>query len=667
MTRTAKEDCGDCDDQSETTGRKVPYLDSPLRVLHLEDDPRDAEMIQSALEAGGLVFDVHRVETQRDFCAALTKGGLDLILADFPLHPFDGMTALEIAREHCPDVPFIFVASVLVEEVAIEAVKNGATDYVLKLCRSRIVNSVRRALREGQQRLERKEADERLRRSEAFLADGQRISHTGSWGWVLASGRALWSDEQYRLLGFEPGSVEPTVERFLNSVHPHDFAQVRRVLDDALRTREPFALEYRIVLPDGSPRHMFSMGRPVVEIGGEAEEYIGTSADITGRVQAEAALRARQELLDLAQQAARAVAFEFHSAGAGEAQARWTPDLASMHGRALDSEYAPFDAWRQSVHPADWPAMEEAIECATRSGELAVEYRVVHPDDSVRWLQAKGRMLFDNDKRPLRIVGFMLDVTEKHDADEELRRTEARLLQAQRLEALGTLAGGIAHYFNNILGGILGYGERMLRDLPREGRLHQDLEYILVAGERGRALVDRILAFSRTRVGERIAVNVESVVREALDLLAAKLPGGISIKTTLRTGSTAMQADPTQIHQVVTNLAVNAIQAMPLGGTLCVSLRLRRMDGERAMTVGAIAAGDYIVLEVRDSGIGIGGETLDFIFDPFFTTKEVGVGTGLGLSLVHGIVTDVGGAIDVASSPGRGSTFTVYLPLTARP
>jgi CheY-like chemotaxis protein len=236
------------------------------------------------------------------------------------------------------------------------------------------------------------------------------------------------------------------------------------------------------------------------------------------------------------------------------------------------------------------------------------------------------------------------------------------LRRVQRLEAMGTLAGGIAHDFNNILGAILGYGEMALREAPKGSRLARDVDSIVVAGERGRALVDRLLAFSRSGVGERVPVHVERVVREALDLVSAKLPPNVALCEELQAGHAAMLGDATQVHQVVMNLATNAVQAMPAGGELRVSLRVMRLDNAHVPTIGRIEAGEFLVLEVSDTGIGMLPDVLERIFDPFFTTKEVGTGTGLGLSLVHGIVAELGGAIDVHSSPGTGSTFTVYLP-----
>ena len=637
-------------------------MNAPLRILHLEDDANDAEIIRGVLEAGGIECRIDRVETRDDFLAALQAGGFDLILADFSLPSFDGLSALHLTLERRPDVPFIFVSGTLGEEVAIEAVKIGAMDYVLKERLSRIVSSVHRALREAGERAERKLAEQQLRRSEAFLAEGQRISHTGSWGWVLSSGKVTWSEEQYRMLGFEPGRLEPSVALFLTAVHPEDRSVVRNALEEAMQAKRAYSIDYRVVLPDGSVRHLSSVARPLPTDSGVVDEYIGTSTDVTERVQSEAALLARQQLLDLAQQAARAVAFEWRlGAGAGQ-ENPWSPELDTLYGLAPGSYDGTFEAWRGLVHPEDLAAVEEAMARASQSGEVAAEYRVVHPGGAVRWLQAKGRMFFDDQGSPTRVVGFMLDVTERHHAEEELRRLEARLRTVQRLEAMGTLAGGIAHDFNNILGAILGYGERVVRDAPRNSRLRRDAESIVAAGERGRSLVDRILAFSRSGAGERTAVHVEQVVREALDLIAAKLPAGLVIEAALQAGRAAVLGDPTEVHQVLMNLATNAVQSMPSGGTLHVSLATARFDAPRVATIGTIEAAEYVVLEVADDGTGIRPEILDRIFDPFFTTKEVSVGNGLGLSLVHGIVMEANGAIDVASAVGSGSTFTVYFP-----
>jgi CheY-like chemotaxis protein len=241
-------------------------------------------------------------------------------------------------------------------------------------------------------------------------------------------------------------------------------------------------------------------------------------------------------------------------------------------------------------------------------------------------------------------------------------KAEQQLRQAQKLEAIGTLAGGIAHDFNNILAAILGYGEMVQKESPEGTPLRRHIDAAVSAGMRAKSLVERILAFSRSGMGERVPVHVQSVVAEALDLLAASLPRGVSLQRRLAAGDAAVLGDPTQIHQVVMNLCANAVQAMKTEGELAVALEAVALHEPRVVTTSELPAGDYLRVSVQDTGTGITPQVLERIFDPFFTTKEVGVGTGLGLSLVHGIVTDLGGGIDVHSVVGEGSTFTVYLP-----
>lgn len=328
----------------------------------------------------------------------------------------------------------------------------------------------------------------------------------------------------------------------------------------------------------------------------------------------------------------------------------WQPDGVNVRS---------FAEWERCFrfHSDDYVHRQAAIRAHLEghSSHYEGEWRVLAPDGRYRWVRSRGLCTRDPTGRALRFAGSVSDI----DAQKELER---QLRQSQRLEAMGTLAGGIAHDFNNILGAILGYGEMALRAAPPGSRLRRDLDSIMIAGERGRALVERILAFSRSGVGERVAVHVEQVVREALELLAAQLVEGVTVKAQLRAGRAAMQGDPTQVHQVVMNLATNAVQAMGAGGTVSVSVDMVRLDTTWAATTATIPPGAYIVLAVTDGGSGIPGAIIDRIFDPFFTTKEIGVGSGLGLSLVHGIVTEVGGAIDVNSTPGVGSVFTVYLP-----
>jgi PAS domain S-box-containing protein len=428
-----------------------------------------------------------------------------------------------------------------------------------------------------------------------------------------------------------------------------------------LAARLPFRdLEVRRVAPDGKVWYLSISGEPIFDRQGRFKGYQGTGRNITESKRIEEELRSRQDMLDLAQKSAGAVPWQWRY-DVDPAQNVWSGDLEAMFGVPAQSFEGTSAAWRKLIHPDDWAAVKAAIKRSHETGEIDVEYRVFHPSGAIHWLHQKGRTFMDAEGKPERSIGFMFDVTDKHRSEDELLRLEKQLRLAQRLESMGTLAGGIAHDFNNILGAILGYGEMALRDAAQGSRLRRDLDSIMTAGERGRALIDRILAFSRSGLGEHVAVHVENVVREAIDLLAGKLPEGIHVETNLRAGRAAVLGDPTQVHQVLMNLATNAVQAMPSGGILSVSLEVIRSE-RRATTIGSVALGEYVVLGVSDTGSGIARHIMDRIFDPFFTTKEVGTGTGLGLSLVHGIVSELGGAIDVASTPGKGSQFTIYLP-----
>jgi PAS domain S-box-containing protein len=262
---------------------------APLRILYLEDDPRDSELVQGTLEAGGIDCDFTRVETQAEFVAALQQGGFDLVLADYTLPSFDGLSALRIAQQGWPQLPFIFVSGTLDEEVAIETLKIGATDYVFKTRLARIVPSVQRALREAEERTERRRAEEALRRSEAYLAEAQRLSHTGSFGWDVAGDRFYWSRETFRIMGYEAGT-KVTMDHTVQRTHPDDRAFLIELIERVSRDRTAFDCEHRLLMPDGAVKYVRVVGSPSEGESGSFE-FVGAVTDITERKRAESDLQ----------------------------------------------------------------------------------------------------------------------------------------------------------------------------------------------------------------------------------------------------------------------------------------------------------------------------------------------------------------------------------------
>jgi PAS domain S-box-containing protein len=261
----------------------------PLRILSVEDDPKDTGLIQDLFETEGIVCEITRVDTQASLLDLLKQGGVDLILADYSLPSFDGISALKLAIKVCPDVPFIFVSGTLGEEVAIEALKLGATDYVLKTSLSRLVPSVQRALREAIQKTERKRAEEALRQSETYLAEAQRLSHTGSFGWKPSTGEIIWSEETFRIFQYDR-TTTPTVELILQWVHPEDAALVQQTIERAAREGKDFDHEYRLMMPDGSVKHVHVVAHALSDES-DGIKFVGAVMDVTERKQAEQKFR----------------------------------------------------------------------------------------------------------------------------------------------------------------------------------------------------------------------------------------------------------------------------------------------------------------------------------------------------------------------------------------
>ena len=307
-----------------------------------------------------------------------------------------------------------------------------------------------------------------------------------------------------------------------------------------------------------------------------------------------------------------------------------------------------------------WTSVQTAVQ-THRS--YVVEYRIRHASGAIRWLWEKG-IGIEKDGQVVALEGFATDVTERRRAGEERRRLQAQLLQAQKMESIGRLAGGVAHDFNNLLTVILGYSDMLLSDSLTTAQ-RGDLEQVRKAGDRARALTSQLLAFSRKQILEIRRVNLNQVITDFSQMLSRLIGEQIAVQTELDPALGWVDADPSQITQVLLNLAVNARDAMPRGGTLTLRTANLSLDGNEGQTGFSLPPGEYVRLEVTDTGCGMDEETQKHVFEPFFTTKEVGRGSGLGLATVYGIVQQHGGHVWFHSRAGEGTTFLVCLPRAA--
>jgi PAS domain S-box-containing protein len=413
---------------------------NPLRILSIEDDPKDSKLIQDLLETEDIVCEVTRIDTEPALLASLEQGGIDLILADYTLPSFDGISALKLAMKACPEVPFIFVSGTLGEEVAIEALKVGATDYVLKTRLSRLVPSVIRALREASERAERKQTDEKLRRSEAYLTEAQRLSQTGSFGCNLSTGEMFWSEETFRIYGYDR-STQPAVERVLQRVHPEDKPLVQEQIDRASRGGKDCHVECRLLLPDDSVKHVRIVAHASKNDPGIIE-FIGAVMDVTATKKAEEKLRRSEAYLAEAQKLSHTGSFGW-DVSSGEIY--WSRETSRIF------EYEPtakvtIELIMQRTHPEDRPAVQQLIERVSRERtEFDFEHRLLMPDGSVKYLRVIGSPS-ENEDGGFEFVGAVTDITESKRAEEALRRSESYLAEAQKVTHTGSWASdGTTH------------------------------------------------------------------------------------------------------------------------------------------------------------------------------------------------------------------------------
>lgn len=741
-----------------------------LRILYLEDTDYDVDLVKEYLDEDEIVYDLIHVKTKEEFITALKEEELHIILADFSLPSFDGLEALDITQQLISDIPFIIISGVMGEELAIEALKSGATDYVLKQRLSRLVPSISRALLEANERMTRLRAESERQKYD-FIVNASKSMFTlvdRNYTYEAVNDafckahnlirdevigktlREVWGEEsfdKYIRKNFDD-SFQNNVVRyqawfevpsrglrcFEVTFYPykeegdkvtHTVVDTMDITDkqkaeEAMRESEA---KYRLLFDHAAEAILLEKDGQITTCNTRAVEYFGYSKQqLLSKGLLDLMVKTQPDGRDTGKYASELEAvtekgelYEIKWEFIKKDKSRFTADVIAASFQLKGETYYQFFIHDITEKAKAEESLKRLAEAMEQSAELVavtdirghliyvnkayvdkLEYskkeiigkhitKIFPPSFSKETLYQMNAVLADHqvwsgdldimskNKRQLLVSARVSPIRSKEgditsyvyvlrDITEE-SKIKAYLRQAQKMETIGTLAGGIAHDFNNIIATITGHTDIALQDVKSDSPVYEDLEQIAKATQRAKGLVNQILTFSRQVETKTVEVGIDMLVTEAIKLLAASVPKNIRIKQDMTADCGGVLADPSQLHQVIMNICTNAIYAMKdTGGILHIRSKCMVPAQRLKSRFPDLEDRQYISLTFKDTGTGMDEGTAERIFEPFFTTKPVGEGTGLGLSVVHGIVKNLGGEIFVESISGKGSTFTILLP-----
>ena len=625
--------------------RKELRGDKSIRVLLLEDNPADAELSLRQLRHGGFQVEADIVRTPKDFKERIGSRTYDIILGDYRLPEWTGLEAVQWLRQEGFDLPFVLVSGTLGDDFAVECIKLGVTDYVIKDRLERLSVAVRRALGEEALRQERKRMEQALRESEKQYRLLFEINPHPMWVFDVKSLDILEVNEA-AVLHYGYSRSDFLSMAILDIRPPEDIPAVRQAVNARVSGSQD-AERWKHRKRDGTVIDVEITGHDLSFHGRQA--VLAQARDITERLRSEEKLRQSEERFSKAfRSSPLAITISTRAEGryvdANEAFLRM---IGLRWEEVVGFTSAELNIW---AFPED---RRRILEVLDRDGRVSAMGTVFNS-------RVSGERNIQLSVEPIQLDGIPCILVITNDVT-EAQRLEEQFRQAQKMEAVGRLAGGVAHDFNNMLSVIIGFCD-LARDRESQERMVGDVVQIKKAAQRAAVLTRQLLAFSRRQVLLHRVLNLNNVVKEISPMALRVIAEDISLDFVPAPSLGSVKADLAQIEQVLMNLVVNARDAMPHGGKIFIETANVELDETYSKTHQPLEPGPYVLLSVSDTGCGMDAKTMSRIFEPFYTTKPLGEGTGLGLSMVYGVIQQSGGHILVYSEPGQGTTFKIYLP-----